>query len=120
MNRRERRQAERDNRRRQSITVPMDGRLIRADVLTPQGVEEVTNYRKIPAKRPGVHRWICVVSHYMSDEQADAFTHRSESSPVLLDSTNLMAADVGCVDCEQPYREVQDKPCPAGDEWRQA
>lgn len=114
MNRHERRRQERA--RRKTITVP-DGKLVRAEVLTPQGVEEVTNWRKIPAKRPGVHRWICAISHYFTDEQAEAFEGRTESSPVLLDASNIMYAGVGCVDCEQPYDVVHDRPCPAGDEW---
>lgn len=116
MNRSERRRQEREHRRRQTITVP-DGKLVRADILTPQGVQEVTNYRKIPAKQQGVHRWICAVSHYFSPEQAESFAGRSESSPVLLDASNLMSAAVGCIDCEAEYHAVKDLPCPAGDEW---
>lgn len=118
MNRRERRAQERKDRSRRTVTVP-DGKLIRADVLTPQGVvEEVTNYRKIPAKREGVHRWIVAMSHYMTPEQAEAFDGRSESSPVLLDASSVMSASLGCIDCEGEYRQVVGRPCTAGDEWQ--
>lgn len=117
MNRRDRRAQERRDRSRRTITVP-DGKLIRADVLTPQGVQEVTNYRKIPAKQVGVHRWICAVSHYFTPEQADSFANRIEASPVLLDASNLMSASVGCIDCEGEYHQVVGQPCTAGDEWQ--
>ena len=118
MNRSERRRQERDDRKRRTIEIP-DGRLLRADVLTPQGVEEVTNWRQLPAKQPGVHRWVCVVSHFLSDEQAEAFEERTPGNPVLLDASSVMYAGTGCVDCDQPYGEVVGKKCPAGDEWSQ-
>ncbi len=118
MNRAERRRQEREERRRQTIRVP-DGKLIRADVLTPQGVQEVTNWRTIPAKRTGVHRWMATVAHYFTDEQAEAFAGRTESTPVLLDSSNIMFVGIGCVDCEGEYRTVVGTPCPAGDEWKE-
>lgn len=118
MNRQQRRQQQREQRRRSTIQVP-DGKLVRAEILTPGGVEEVTNWRQIPAKREGVHRWVCTVSHYMTPEQAEAFAGRDESAPVLLDASNIMFAGLGCIDCEGVYEAVLATPCPAGDEWAQ-
>lgn len=119
MNRSERRRQERADRKRRTVTFP-DGQLIRADVLTPQGVEEVTNLRTIPAKRDGVHRWMCTVAHYFTDEQAEAFDGRSESAPVRLDASNIMFVALGCVDCERLYTDAAGTPCTAGDEWARA
>lgn len=95
------------------------GKMVRAEILTRTGeIAEVTNWRKVPAKQPGVHRWQVAMAHYMTPEQAAAFDGRSESSPVLLDASSVMFAGLGCIDCEQEYRDVVDQPCPAGDEWR--
>lgn len=112
----DRRRQERQARKQRTVELP-EGMLLRADVLTPQGVEEVTNWRTLPAKRPGVHRWACFLSHYMTPEQAEAFVNRTESSPVRLDASSIMYAGVGCVDCERAYQEAVGSPCPAGDEW---
>lgn len=94
------------------------GQVVHAEVLTPLGrVEEVSNWRQLPAKRSGVHRWVCMVSHYFTDEQAEAFAGRTPENPVLLDASNIMYAGLGCVDCETPYELCAGSPCPAGDTW---
>lgn len=93
---------------------------MRAEVLTPTGqVAEVTNWRQLPAKVDGVHRWQAFVTHYLTPEQAEAFARRGAPGrgPVLLDASNVSFAAVGCVDCEGEYDEVAGVPCPAGDEW---
>lgn len=118
MNRRERRQQERADRRRRTVELP-EGMMVRADVLTSLGeTQEVTNWRQIPAKRQGVHRWIVAVTHYLSPEEAEAFDGRSPGSPVTLGAASVMFAGLGCVDCEGEYRTAAGSPCPAGDEWK--
>lgn len=116
-NRQERRAAARGRGNPHTVHVP-DGKLIRAEVLTRTGeVAEVTNWRQLPAKVPGVHRWQVAMAHYMTPEQAAAWDGRSPSSPVLLDASSVMFAGLGCTDCEQEYRDAVGRPCPAGDEW---
>lgn len=106
-----RRQGERGPR---TVEIP-DGMTLQAQVLTAQGVEEVTTFRTLAAKRVGVHRWVATVAHCLSPEQAEAFV--GGGSLVLLDTSNIMFAGCGCIDCEGQYQRVHSSPCPAGDEW---
>lgn len=116
MNRSDRRAAERSDRARRTLEVP-DGKLVSAQVLTPSGVQQISNWREPPAKKPGVHRWVAAVSHYLSPEQAENFAGASDSMPFLLDASSVMFVGVGCIDCEGPYQLAVGTPCPAGDEW---
>lgn len=116
MNRAQRRREEREAARRRTIEVP-DGTLVSAHVLTGLGrVEEVTNYKAMPAKRPGVHRWQAFIVHSLGEEQAEAWA--KGGGQVLLDPSTIVTAMLGCIDCEGTYEETAGRPCPAGDEWR--
>ncbi len=70
---------------------------------------------ELPAKEPGVHRWIMVASYTLSaQEAADA----AIGVPVVMDLAHLFTTpEVGCLDCEGRYAETWTGPCPAGDEW---
>lgn len=115
MSRAERRRQERARAKGRTINVP-DGTLVRAQVLTGTGqVEEVTNYRELPAKRPGHHRWVVAIAHVLGDEQAEAW--QEGGGQVLLDPSSVLSASLGCFDCELAYADVKGRPCAAGDTW---
>lgn len=101
MNRQQRRKAE---RRRTVVT----GRY----ALTGQG----TTHRAVPAakllpKLAGRHRWIGMAAYVLDDDRA-ALGYE-DGNQVVLRPADLWEFGVSCVDCEQPYPMVKDRPCPA-------
>lgn len=69
--------------------------------------------RTIPAKQPGVHRWVATSVYYLTAGQARVQT---EGGLVNLDLSNLITVAVGCIDCEHAYEEAP-ATCQAGDTW---
>ena len=109
----------RQQRRHRAHTVKVpDGKVLHAEVLTSTGeTAEVSNLARMPAKRPGFHRWQAFVVHHLSDDQAQALTEGG--GKVLFDQSSVVMMPVAyCVDCEGTYADVSRKRCPAGDEWR--
>lgn len=80
---------------------------------TPQGPQLVTGYREMPSKVAGQHRWIAIVTHYVTDDAAAAMYDPERSRTVYLDHESIVDTGVACVDCEEPWTSVGDKPCRA-------
>lgn len=55
---------------------------------------------KLPPKTDGVHRWVAIATYTLTAGQAAA-CHNSAS--VNLGPHNLVITHVGCIDCEQPW-----------------
>lgn len=111
------RQQRRQRRDPHGVKVP-DGTLLHASVLRPSGeVAEVTNFRQLPDKVPGVHRWQVFITHYLDEDEAAKFAGRTPSAPVLLGVDSVSFCAIGCIDCEVTYDQGIGHPCRARDEW---
>ena len=81
-------------------------------IVVGTGVNQEPRRGFAPAKVPGRHRWIAVVTHTLSDEAARR-GHAVGAGPVLLDVETMLDMSIGCLDCEQPFHDVADEPCRA-------
>lgn len=59
---------------------------------------------KLPPKVPGEHRWVLLATHTLTTGQAAA---AAAGSQVKIGGHNLVAIDVGCVDCEEGWPAPQ-------------
>lgn len=81
-------------------------------VLAGQGTtHKAVPHAQLPAKQPGRHRWIGMAAYVLDDERAALGF--AEGNRVVLRPADLWEFGVSCIDCEQPYPLVEDRPCPA-------
>jgi hypothetical protein len=110
--RRERRAAERADakaQRRQPVIIAGEG-IVAAEI--PGHRYEAKAHAELPAKQPGVHRWICTAAWVLAD--ADVAGAFDPDRLKLMDHENLMALTLRCWDCEQPLGAIEvGSRCPA-------
>ncbi len=64
----------------------------------------------VPPKREREHRWIALVTYTLSQEEIDA---AARGEKMLLDEWNRVDANIGCLDCQEPYEAASGRPCEA-------
>lgn len=69
---------------------------------------------KLPAKEPGVHRWMMAVAYPMTTDEAHSVYdwEHPRAGQWRASADKIMTWEVGCFDCEEPFHDVVDAPCP--------
>lgn len=128
MNRKQRRAAERQQRKRER-TPPDHSRRVVIVGENLQGTEMGVTQRarpmaEPPPKVPGKHRWVATVAYNVSEATIREHLGYQQGGPrpldAYFDNESMISLALGCVDCERilaPGHASPDTPCPAGDEW---
>lgn len=78
---------------------------------------EAVQRNELPAKIPGVHRWVATAGFFMTDEAISGAYDKSQMK--FLDHENMFHLAIGCWDCEQPLGDpakggiTHGSPCPS-------
>lgn len=93
--------------RRQPVIIAGDGIVARS----LGQAYEAKPHAKLPAKRPGEHRWVAMGTWVVTNVTGMLDPDQMK----LLDHENLMGLGLGCWDCEQPLGQIEPGSlCPAG------
>lgn len=95
-----------------------DSPLLKVDEAQPKRMSAASKMKgRLTDKQPGLHRWVAMATYALTDGQARMAAVPGTRVNMTLD--NMIGADYGCVDCEQPYELVKNDRCPAeGFDWR--
>lgn len=72
-------------------------------------------HAKMPPKEEGVHRWTALAMYHLTAAEAAG---AAEGIKTVMKPEMLVSFHIGCIDCEEEYRDARLRKCPAGDEWR--
>lgn len=115
MNRKQRREAERLNRKRGMSAARAGVPIMTTSghVITDGGaLEEFAGPRRLPPKVAGQHRWIATAMYSLAELSIAAAWDADTMK--YLDHENLVDVLIGCWDCEEPLGKIEaGSHCPA-------